>query len=83
MLRKQPIVVTIPDYKTLTQVIVNMDEDYTCECDTQLYCADTLNTHSCHIVECMYCASLDCPHAEPFHYHHDGCPACYNSFSED
>ena len=20
---------------------------------------------------------LACPHAEPLHYHHDGCPACY------
>ena len=21
-------------------------------------------------------AILACPHAEPLHYHHDGCPAC-------
>jgi len=22
---------------------------------------------------------IACPHAEPLHYHHDGCPACYNA----
>ena len=27
--------------------------------------------------ECMFCAIRDCPFDEPFHYHHDGCPACY------
>ncbi len=26
--------------------------------------------------ECGICAVLDCPHDEPFHFHHDGCPAC-------
>ena len=22
---------------------------------------------------------IACPHAEPLHYHHDGCPACYDA----
>ena len=26
--------------------------------------------------ECIYCGWKDCPHHEPLHYHHDGCPAC-------
>ena len=26
--------------------------------------------------ECMACGARDCPHGEPLHYHHDGCPAC-------
>lgn len=26
--------------------------------------------------ECMKCAMLVCPHGEPLHFHHDGCPAC-------
>ena len=26
--------------------------------------------------ECMACGELACPHGEPLHYHHDGCPAC-------
>lgn len=26
--------------------------------------------------ECMACGVRDCPHGEPLHYHHDGCPAC-------
>ena len=24
-------------------------------------------------------AIADCPHDEPLHYHHDGCPACYDT----
>lgn len=27
--------------------------------------------------ECYACSLRDCPHREPLHYHHDGCPACY------
>jgi len=26
--------------------------------------------------ECLACGERDCPHGEPLHYHHDGCPAC-------
>jgi hypothetical protein len=26
--------------------------------------------------ECMLCGIILCPHHEPMHYHHDGCPAC-------
>lgn len=26
--------------------------------------------------ECLACGVRDCPHDEPLHYHHDGCPAC-------
>lgn len=25
------------------------------------------------------CALLKCPHNEPLHNHHDGCPACENA----
>ena len=28
-------------------------------------------------------AILECPHSEPLHHHHDGCPACYMSSIED
>lgn len=27
--------------------------------------------------ECHVCAVRACPHEEPLHFHHDGCPACY------
>ena len=27
--------------------------------------------------ECMACAQKECPHGEPLHWHHDGCPACH------
>jgi len=26
--------------------------------------------------ECMECGVIECPHHEPLHFHHDGCPAC-------
>ena len=26
---------------------------------------------------------LACPHAEPLHYHHDGCPACFTWIPSD
>lgn len=26
--------------------------------------------------ECMTCSTIVCPHKEPLHFHHDGCPAC-------
>jgi hypothetical protein len=34
---------------------------------------------TCPIVECDLCGVRDCPHDEPLHYHHDGCPACEGS----
>lgn len=29
--------------------------------------------------ECDLCSVIDCPHNEPLHYHHDGCPSCDSS----
>lgn len=37
----------------------------------------TGDAETCRIDECMICGVRDCPHMEPLHYHHDGCPACY------
>lgn len=36
---------------------------------------DALLNH-CGDPECMECAEIICPHKEPLHFHHDGCPAC-------
>lgn len=36
---------------------------------------DQLFNH-CPIGECSECAKIVCPHGDPFHLHHDGCPAC-------
>lgn len=36
---------------------------------------DALLNH-CPDMECSECARIVCPHAEPMHFHHDGCPAC-------
>ena len=32
---------------------------------------------NCNDDECMICGIIHCPHGEPLHFHHDGCPACY------
>jgi len=32
--------------------------------------------------ECIVCGSIVCPHGEPLHFHHDGCPACDSPFNE-
>lgn len=45
--------------------IVNGYEECTGDADT------------CKIDECMLCAVRDCPGNEPLHYHHDGCPYCW------
>jgi len=31
---------------------------------------------SCPESECLVCGIIICPHKEPLHCHHDGCPAC-------
>lgn len=33
-------------------------------------------SETCTDSECHECGEKDCPHREPLHYHHDGCPAC-------
>jgi len=35
----------------------------------------------CETAECAVCGSICCPHGEPLHFHHDGCPACDYPFS--
>ena len=37
---------------------------------------------TCPIGECVECGERDCPHGEPLHYHHDGCPACFTGGPE-
>lgn len=36
---------------------------------------DALLNH-CEDGECHVCSQIICPHGEPMHFHHDGCPAC-------
>lgn len=31
---------------------------------------------ACQDGECYDCGRVICPHNEPLHFHHDGCPAC-------
>lgn len=38
---------------------------------------DPTDRASCQDDECLVCGLRDCPHGEPLHYHHDGCPACW------
>jgi len=37
----------------------------------------TGDAETCPIEECMLCSVRDCPGNEPLHYHHDGCPYCW------
>jgi hypothetical protein len=37
----------------------------------------TFDIDNCKVGECIICGLLVCPHAEPLHFHHDGCPACH------
>ena len=51
--------------------------------------ADVFTIHSQHCDSCIEhdymlyvtkkteLAITACPHGEPFHFHHDGCPSCY------
>ena len=39
---------------------------------------DSLLQH-CDDAECYTCGEIICPHNEPLHFHHDGCPACAES----
>lgn len=32
--------------------------------------------NECRNAECTACGELVCPHGEPLHFHHDGCPSC-------
>lgn len=32
--------------------------------------------NQCANPECIVCGAIVCPHHEPLHFHHDGCPAC-------
>lgn len=34
--------------------------------------------NQCQADECIVCGWIVCPHHEPLHFHHDGCPACCN-----
>jgi hypothetical protein len=33
--------------------------------------------------ECSMCGILCCPHSDPFHFHHDGCPSCSEDEDND
>lgn len=39
--------------------------------------ACTGNLETCPEPECLECGERACPHAEPLHFHHDGCPSCF------
>ena len=36
----------------------------------------TGDVRTCPVDECLVCGVRACPHAEPLHFHHDGCPMC-------
>ena len=46
------------------------------------YEKEVMEHKDCQKPECIICGWRDCPHHEPLHYHHDGCPACCVEDSE-
>lgn len=36
---------------------------------------------SCPVDECTACSVRECPHRDPLHFHHDGCPSCWDTVS--
>lgn len=49
-------------------------EDYQEWLEPKVVCSGDDTT--CKVEECEDCGRRECPHREPLHYHHDGCPAC-------
>ena len=48
------------------------------------WAADRLiNSCPLHGGECMTCSVICCPHKEPLHFHHDGCPCCCDVVHEE
>ncbi len=37
-------------------------------------CTGSIDT--CVEAECLSCGVRECPHGEPLHFHHEGCPSC-------
>jgi hypothetical protein len=48
------------------------------ECDW-FHCDCRPGFNDCAAIECVACGRDVCPHGDPFHYHHDGCPSCSDS----
>lgn len=54
-----------------------IDEELSLSCpDFEKEAKNHPATTDCPDSECYICGWRDCPHHEPLHYHHDGCPAC-------
>ena len=51
-------------------------EKVVAECNRLSAMVDKLLAH-CPDGECFTCGVAVCPHGEPLHFHHDGCPSCY------
>lgn len=49
--------------------------EYDLHTDCTPHCGEHKTWYEGYKAECVHCGSLGCPHSEPLHYHHDGCPA--------
>jgi hypothetical protein len=38
---------------------------------------------NCNEDECTICGIINCPFGEPLHFHHDGCPACFDASNQE
>ena len=62
-------------WKTATNVYDRAPFEAADEIERLQKALDALLAH-CEDPECAKCGAAICPHSEPFHFHHDGCPAC-------
>lgn len=58
--------VDIPDANAFVHSLLGMDPENDSPCEPR-----------CEEEYCAGCAMAECPHKEPLHRHHDGCPACW------
>lgn len=65
------------DYvKSTPSTITATDGHRVFECSCAHQGDFTHDEAECVEAECTACGYLRCPHTEPLHFHHDGCPSC-------
>lgn len=69
---------TVPQEVIKMVKIMQKADAYCPDADEHQSFAQRMLDCECCDEDCQACSVRDCPYDEPLHYHHDGCPACYN-----
>lgn len=79
-IHKQRCYLSPGDYVVREPILDKLDRQYyypvKAEIFEETYELDHPPTKDCPYLECTICSERDCPHEDPLHYHHDGCPSC-------